>query len=185
MIRFRGIILSALLLVVSLTACRTHYSNSYPIDLYRVKAKGSPPEMKVRLISDHSSITPNHVFKLGFFFRIEEGWYTYSKKENESNIPTEIILNLPPGYSIIMEDWPEPKQTKGKVEGEIEFIYNEDFKVIYTVKAPDTLSDRQRISASGRWQICQGSLCTLGGAQLELELNTGRIKKSKLFRLLN
>ena len=171
------------LLILFVTACNsTQKLAVYPLDFYEVEAKGAPPQMKVRMISNYSKIGPEQEFKIGFFFKLSEGWYTYSPKKGGDNIPTELTLELPEGFKIIDEQWPLPVLSTGKTEGDRELVYNEDFKVIFSILAPAVVPQEFSITAFGSWQICEGNLCTLGSANLELELQNGN-KKSKMFKM--
>ncbi len=178
-------VLRLLMVVLLVSACNsTQKLSVYPLAFYEVEAKGAPPQMKVRMISNYSEISPKQEFKIGFFFKLSEGWYTYSPKKGGDNIPTELTLELPEGFKIIDERWPLPVLSTGKTEGDREMVYNEDFKVIFSVLAPADVPKKFSITAFGSWQICEGNLCTLGSANLELELQDGK-KKSKLFKLFD
>ena len=181
----RNFILAILVILVASSCSPTSKIASFPLEFYEIRAQGSPSQMKVRMVSDHSSISSQQEFKIGFFFKISEGWYTYSPEKGKDNIPTEIILELPEGFKVIEERWPLPEPSAGKTEGDREMVYNDDFRVIYSILAPVNITEDQIITAVGRWQICKGSLCTLGGADMELGLETGKKRKSKMFKMMN
>jgi len=167
-------------------SCKTiSFTTNYPIAFYEIESAGSPPQLKVRLISDYSSIAGGQIFKLGFFFKLQSGWYTYSNEKNKDNIPTDISINLPDGFTILSEQWPEPKIIRDKTGIKDEKVYDADFKVIYTIKASDKLPDLILITANSTWQVCKSSLCTLGGAQLKYKMLSGKKRKSNLDKLLN
>ncbi len=176
-------IIAVLLVVIGVSACNSAKRLSvFPLSFYEVEAKGAPPQMKVRMISDYSGIGSEQEFQIGFFFKLSEGWYTYSSQKGNDNLPTELNLELPEGFKIIDERWPLPVIRTGKAEGDNEKVYSENFKVIFSILAPAIIPKEFSIKALGSWQICEGNLCTLGGANLELELQAGK-KKSKLFNL--
>ncbi len=173
------------MLLVSVFACKSISSSmTYPLAFYEIEAAGTSPQLKVRLFSDYSSIVPNQEFNLCFFFKLKHKWYTYTPDTDKDNIPTEIKIRLPDDFEIIEEKWPEPIISTAKIENSTEKIYDEDFKVIYTIKAPENLPDNVLITASASWQVCKLSLCTLGAAQLSCELLTEKKIKSKLYNFI-
>lgn len=169
-------------LIISASDCKT--ISSYPLAFYEVESKGSPSQMKVRMISDYSSIIPNQEFKIGLFFKLKEGWYTYTNKTGIDNLPTVIDWILPAGFEIIEEEWPSPNKRMGKSEGESELVYDEDFIVKYTIRSAEKLSGNEILKANASWQVCKSELCTLGGAEIEYEIQTGKKRKSDLYKLL-
>jgi len=174
-------LLFTILVVIAFPSCKT--LSSYPIEYYQIKAEGSPPQMKVRMISDHASIKSGQTFRLGFFFRLDDGYYTYTADTGRDNLPTELILSIPENFEIINVTWPEPKIKSGKTESDKEIVYDEDFKVIYTIRAPDQLPNQLTLGCAASWQVCKSELCTLGGANFKLPLSIGKKKKSALYRI--
>jgi len=163
---FNKAVIISIILITSV-ACKTKSSyTKYPLAFYEVEAKGSTPQLKVRMISDYSFVVPKQLFKIGFFFKLKKDWYTYSTDQNKDYIPTELVLNLPEGFEIIKEEWPVPTLIAGKTENEKEMIYNKDFKVVFIIKAAEKLSINEKVTANVSWQVCKSSLCILGAAQL-------------------
>lgn len=171
----------AITFCLTLSGCNS--LNTYPIEYYEVKAHGAPPQMKARMISDHSSIRAGQSFKLGLFFSLQEGYYTYGAEKGQDNLPTDLNIRLPDGFSMIEESWPELKVKQGKTAAASEKIYDCDFEVIYTILAPSVLAEEIIIRCSGSWQVCRAELCAIGGGEFELILETGKKKKSELFRI--
>ena len=136
------------------------------------------------MISNYTSIAPNQQFKIGFFFKIKEEWYTYSSRQEGDNLPTEIVFKLPVGFEILSEEWPEPTIVTGKTDNQDEYVYNHNFVVIYTLQAPVEMNPVETINASAFWQVCRSELCTIGGAQMNVKINTGKKEKSEFFKLL-
>ena len=164
-----------------LSGCKT--LSTYPLGYYKVKAHGAPPQMKARMISDHSSIRAGQSFKLGLFFSLQEGYYTYGAEKGQDNLPTDLIIRLPEGFTMIEESWPALIVKHGKTAAESEKVYDSDFKVIYTIIAPSVLAEEIKILCSGSWQVCRAELCAIGGGEFELILGAGTKKKSELFRI--
>ena len=171
----------AIAICLILSGCNS--LSTYPLEYYEVKAHGAPPQMKARMISDHSSIRAGQTFKLGLFFSLQEGYYTYGAEKGKDNLPTDLNIKLPDGFSMIEESWPALKVKHGKTAAESEKVYDSDFKVIYTIIAPSVLAEEIKILCSGSWQVCRAELCAIGGGEFELILGTGTKKKSELFRI--
>jgi len=169
------------IVLMGASGCKT--LSTYPLDFYEIKSQGSPPQMKGRMICDYASIKPGQTFRVGFFFTLQDGYYTYSSGGGHENLPTEIIFKLPQGFTVINERWSEYKIKQGKTETEAEEIYESDFKVLYTLKAPSVLPDQVLIQSTARWQVCRAELCSLGGADFQMKIATGKKKKSVLFQL--
>jgi len=175
------IVLIVILSVLGFSSCKT--VSTLPLAFYEVEAKGAPPQMKLRMISDYSSVKAGQTFRIAIYFKLQDGYYTYTKAEGMDNLPTEIHFILPDGFDVVDEKWPEPKKKLGKTEKDTELVYDKDFKVVYTITAADEISDNIKISATGSWQVCKSSLCTLGGAELELVLGGGKKQRSELFSI--
>ncbi len=171
----------AIAICLILSGCKT--ISTYPLEYYEVKAHGAPPQMKARMISDYSSIRAGQSFKLGLFFSLQEGYYTYGAEKGQDNLPTDLSISLPEGFKIIEESWPALKVKHGKTAAESEKVYDSNFKVIYTILAPSVLAEEIKILCSGSWQVCRTELCTMGGGEFELILTTGKKKKSELFKI--
>ena len=55
------------LLAISGNSCKTISPyTTYPLAFYEVEAKGDAPQLKLRMISDFSSVVPNQKIKSGF-----------------------------------------------------------------------------------------------------------------------
>ncbi len=111
-------------------------------------------------------------------------WHTFGTDENGSNMPTQIELKLPKGFKLIKTHWPEKDLVPGKYGG-FEEYYDNDFYVVYTIKAENEISGEQTFKAELNWQCCDPNMCILGEAKLKTKVLIGKRKKNKLFKLIN
>ncbi len=150
--------------------------------IYALPSEGIS-ELQVRMFTDCSEIKAGGIIKIGIHFDLESGWYTYTKEETQSHLPTMIDLIIPEGFSIIKEIWPEPSKHYGS-DG-LEAIYNQDFVVVYQIQTPKNIKAPANIEAILSWQVCDANICLVGTAELSTSVNFGKQKESVFSALLN
>ena len=126
--------------------------------------KGGSDQLTARMFTDFSSVKKRDTFRLAINFEVSPGWYTYSENDTNENLLTEISLDLPKGLEVIKVMWPEPKIATVR-SGDEEEIYTKDFNVIYFIKNNTVSTSTEKISAIINWQVCDSSICKIGGAK--------------------
>jgi len=144
--------------------------------VFKLKVYGDD-YLKMRIGSDFKSIRAEKKFKIAFFFDLRSGWYTYSNKESNSNLPTKIELSLPPGFKIINIIWPETEDS--------ESYYREDFVVIYELLSGKTIPEEAQFEGSLSCQCCDGYICNTSEVFFKFRLKSGKMVKSRLYRFIN
>jgi len=71
-------------------------------------AEEMPRPVKVKLVSDVSSVKPDQTFSIGVLFEIEPGWHIYWRNPGDSGLPTKVDLELPDGFKADEIKWPIP-----------------------------------------------------------------------------
>lgn len=172
-------LLIIMLLCLSQMLCATIWQNR---NLYEYKTYGNENVM-IKMVSNYKSVSPNNQFIVQVCFSVKNGWNTYSSKESDTHQPLSLSLNLPQGVSIVDEKWSEPTIEKSD-DGEPNEIYRGEFYVTYLLEY-DSISEHAtdiKITAPVSWQCCNSTLCTMGEDMLSLELNVGKMIKSKVFK---
>ncbi len=133
-------------------------------------AEEMPRPVKVRLVSDVSSVKPDQTFSIGVLFEIEPGWHIYWRNPGDSGLPTKVDLELPDGFKADEIQWPIPIHFTR--EGEIlDYGYKDSVLLWANIKAPIHIENKNSIKVRGMasWVSCR-EICLLGHADLDIEL---------------
>lgn len=125
--------------------------------------------VRVRVTAPTQDVQPGSVVVVTVEFEIADGWHIYSAESQEIGKPTQIELELPPGFTVIDQDWPKPQQFE-----EDGFTYNGyEKRVSITARvvvgpnaAPGTTA---AIVAKSSWLACNKA-CMPGSATNNLAL---------------
>ena len=129
-------------------------------------------EVSVTLLSQYDQITRGQKFQVFLRMNMEPGWHTYHKNPGDSGMPTEIIWELPEGFTASEIEWPEPVRFENT--GIISYGYKNLVFLTINLQAPMNLSIGEKIliKAKVNWLACN-DICIPGQANLELILRTG------------
>ena len=125
--------------------------------------------LSLELVSDRRTIGAGQTFFLGLWLRHEPGYHTYWQNPGLAGVPTKLVPDLPPGYTVGPMIYPPPDKVKMaaiNVHG-----YERDVLVALAVTAPDHLAPGPVvIPVEATWMCCQRT-CNPGLAKLSLTLN--------------
>ncbi len=141
-------------------------------------SNGIPHHVEVRLLSDHTSVTPNTDLQLGIWLEQDEEWHTYWKSPGSIGKPTLIDwrLELGDGDQAVEIDAPVsdhtyPIPTKFDQSGIVSYGYEDSVFLTAAVTLPETLdSDVLYVHADVEWLVCKES-CIPGNTSVSLPLN--------------
>jgi len=113
------------------------------------------PAAKVRLIADHSTVTPSQTVWLAVEFKIDEKWHIYWPGQNDSGYAPNIEWSLPEGVLAGEMLWPAPKRYV--LPGRILDHTLEDEVLLLTPIIIESAKpgDVVRISAHVEWLECE------------------------------
>ncbi len=91
--------------------------------------------VRATLVIDHENLQPSATessrsARIGVYFQIQKGWHIYWKQSGESGMPTKILWELPPGWSVSDFKWPTPIIFKER--GDIATVGYKDDVLIYS-----------------------------------------------------
>jgi DsbC/DsbD-like thiol-disulfide interchange protein len=114
------------------------------------------PKADLQAVANVSAIVPGQPFMLGFKFSIQPGWHIYWTNPGDSGLPTQIKLNLPPGFTAGKILFPIP--TRLQLPGDIvNYAYENQVMFMVRVTPPNNLPAGQTITLAGNasWLVCQ------------------------------
>lgn len=108
-------------------------------------------------------------FWVGLNLRHDAHWHTYWRFPGDAGAPTEIVWELPKGFSAGPIQWPAPKVYLQ--EDIVNYVYEDEVLLMVRITPPETLSAAQvELRASVSWLECDPSMCVPGGTDLALTL---------------
>jgi thiol:disulfide interchange protein DsbD len=125
---------------------------------------------RMRLLAESNPAAPGGTVVLGVHFDIDPGWHLYWNGQNDSGMPPELELELPPGFETGQIQWPAPKRHVS--EGDIlDHVYERRVTLLVPLAVPTDapIGTRVRIAVRGKWLVCS-SVCLPGEGQSTLEL---------------
>ena len=130
-------------------------------------------QVSVTLFSQYDQITRGQKFQVFLRMKMEPSWHTYHKDPGDSGMPTEIIWELPEGFTASEIEWPEPIRFENA--GIISYGYKNLVFLPINLQAPMNLSIGEKIliKAKVNWLACN-DICIPGQANIELILNIGK-----------
>ncbi len=120
------------------------------------------------LVPQSQSVSPGKSFTVAVRLRMTEGWHTYSDPPGDSGLPTQIIWDLPQGFSAGKILWPAPK--KITESGITNYVYENAVDLKVKISPPRTI-DRKKIvlKAKVKWLECK-DICQPGSAWVQAEV---------------
>ncbi|WP_164121830.1 protein-disulfide reductase DsbD domain-containing protein [Sphingobacterium sp. xlx-130] len=157
--------------------CQCAFSQQvWDINVYKLKSHGDD-QLKIRVGSNYDSVKGGKIFRIGFFFDLGLGWYTYNNEPSDKNPSTNIQLKLPEGFEVVNIIWPKANNEHGH--------YTKDFLVIYEIQASKPIPEKYEIEGNASWQVCDGNICNMNEVFFDVELKGGKNVKSKTYKILN
>ncbi len=137
-----------------------------------------PDHALAELVADTMTIQPGAPFRLGVHFRIEPEWHMYWRYAGEVGYPTEIIWELPEGFTAGEIQWPNPRRFDDPIAG-TSYAYEDEVLLFTLVQPPPSLAEGQtlRFGARADWLVCKIE-CVPGQAEAGLELPVGEPQPS-------
>src|SRR5277367_2105860 len=125
--------------------------------------------VKARLISEVSSIAPGQVFWLALELDIRDGWHTYWRNPGDSGEATQLVWQLPPGFSAGDIVWTTPHRFE--IAPLVNYGYSKHAVHLVQITAPKDLKAGTPVSlaAKARWLVCS-DVCIPEDANLQLSL---------------
>ena len=128
------------------------------------------PLVQATLLCNVDAIKPGDSFTLAVLFDIAPGWHIYWKDPGDSGLPTEITLELPPGFQSgpIRYSRHQTFTMPGDIIG---YGYERQAMLLTKVTAPAQLPVNRLMTlhAQADWLVCKEK-CIPGQANLTLEL---------------
>jgi DsbC/DsbD-like thiol-disulfide interchange protein len=127
------------------------------------------PQVKIKLISEQTSLKPGGKALLGLYFRMEKGWHIYWSNPGDSGQAPSVSWKLPYGFSVGEIQWPLPK--KLPLPSLMDYGYENEVLLMVTLKVPSRLDATKpvKLAAKVRWLACK-EVCIPGSAEVILEL---------------
>jgi DsbC/DsbD-like thiol-disulfide interchange protein len=131
-------------------------------------AAGISP-VKVKLISEQTSLKPGDKTLLGLYFRMEKGWHIYWSNPGDSGQAPSVSWKLPYGFRAGEIQWPLPKRLP--LPSLMDYGYENEVLLLVPLRVPSRLDRTKpaKLSAKVRWLACKES-CIPGSAEVLLEL---------------
>jgi DsbC/DsbD-like thiol-disulfide interchange protein len=128
----------------------------------------APKGVDVSLLSENKSIAAGRKFTVSLRIRHHEKFHTYWKNPGIAGVPTEIVWQLPAGFSAGEIQWPYPEQSKMAVypvHG-----YERDVMLLVDITPPAEIpATHVNLKATASWMACADG-CYPGKISLDLEL---------------
>ncbi len=122
----------------------------------------------VSLVSENRSISAGQKFTVALKIRHHESFHTYWKNPGIAGVPTEIVWQLPAGFSAGEIQWPYPEHcwmAVHPVHG-----YERDVMLLVDITPPAEISATQvGLKATASWMACADG-CYPGKITFDLEL---------------
>jgi thiol:disulfide interchange protein DsbD len=124
--------------------------------LLPLTAPAAENPLKVRLISESSTIAPGKPFRLGLHLNAPDGFHSYWKHPGIVGYATRAKWTLPPGFTAGEIQWPAPqlvKMAEYTAQG-----YRGETLLIIPITPPATITtDTVTIDAKVSWMCCSNS----------------------------
>lgn len=127
------------------------------------------PRVKVKLISEKTSLKPGGKVLLGLYFRMEKGWHVYWSNPGDSGQAPSVSWKLPYGFGAGEIQWPLPKRLP--LPSLMDYGYENELLLMVTLRVPPRLDATKpvRLAAKVRWLACKET-CIPGSTEVSLEL---------------
>jgi DsbC/DsbD-like thiol-disulfide interchange protein len=130
--------------------------------------KKQPVGVQVSLVSDHACITRGETFQVGFQIHHQAGYHTYWQNPGIAGVATDLVWQLPEGFTAGPIRWPYPEKTA--MAGYSIYGYERDAMLVTEITAPADLSGPNvKFKVEATWMACAKG-CYPGRETLEITL---------------
>lgn len=132
------------------------------------QAEVAGQHIRVRLVSEQTTVAPGSPFWVGLLQDLDDGWHTYWRNPGDSGAAARIHWDLPEGWTASPIHWPVPERMP---YGDL-MNYGYSGRVLLPVMiTPPTDLERGRVelSAEALWLVC-ADVCIPGEGRLRLTL---------------
>lgn len=132
---------------------------------------GEGPMVDASLVADLQGVAPGETVHIALHQDITPGWHTYWRNPGDSGEATEIILDLPEGWSAGEIIWPAPNVYP--IGPLTNYGYSNQVTLPVPVEVPaDAAPGPVTIPARATWLVCE-DVCIPEDADLEITLEVG------------
>lgn len=132
------------------------------------KAEVDGQHIRVRLVSEQTTVTPGQPFWVGLLQTLDDGWHTYWRNPGDSGAAARIEWHLPDGWTASSIHWPVPERMP---YGDLmNFGYSGEVLLPVMITPPAALErGRVELAAEALWLVC-ADVCIPGEGRLRLTL---------------
>lgn len=120
--------------------------------------------VRVRLVSEASTVTPGRPFWAGLLQTLDDGWHTYWRNPGDSGAAARIDWRLPAGWTVTPVQWPTPDRMPYGALMNYGYAGEVLLPVVITPPA-DAGRGRVELAADALWLVC-ADVCIPGEASL-------------------
>ncbi|MBD3645903.1 MAG: hypothetical protein HUJ31_00305, partial [Pseudomonadales bacterium] len=126
------------------------------------------PKVEVSLVAEDTAIRPGEPFHVALIQDIEPGWHTYWRNPGDSGAPTEIVWDLPDGFSAGDIQWPWPERVPyGPL---VNFGYHDQVIFPIEITPPEVIgTDQVILRGEVQYLVC-ADICIPEDATVELAM---------------
>ena len=121
---------------------------------------------------EQTSILPGKPFVAGVSLRMDPGWHVYWKNPGDSGLPTNVVWEMPAGFTAGPLQWPAPERFE--TQGLVTYGYSGQVLLLAVITPPASLPVSRTVilRANVDWLACTIE-CTPGKAALAISLPVG------------
>jgi DsbC/DsbD-like thiol-disulfide interchange protein/cytochrome c biogenesis protein CcdA len=119
---------------------------------------------------------PGGTSEMAIFMRVKPGWHGYWLNPGDAGLPMSVEWQLPEGWSVGPLRYPVPHRLL--VAGIVNYVYEDDYAVLTSLKVPAGTTGTHRIAAKMRWLACTDKICVPEQGEAEVEVATGGMASS-------
>ncbi len=124
--------------------------------------------VEVELVADRAAVVPGEAMRIGLRIRHDPQWHTYWRNPGDSGLPTQVELQLPPGFEAGPIRWPAPQRLF--IPPLANYGYDGEIVLPMALHPPASVDgERVTIVAHASWLVCR-DVCIPGDADVSLTL---------------
>lgn len=124
------------------------------------------PLVRMRVVSDVTTVVPGHTFHLVGLFEIADHWHIYWRAAGASGAPTSIHAEVPEGIAVGDALFPRPTEFE---EGDgTTYGYERETAIFLPIHVPEDFhGDELAVTVSADWLVCRDR-CYMGEGTVEV-----------------
>lgn len=127
--------------------------------------------VRARLVAESTGVAPGGTVRVGLLLEQDEGWHTYWRNPGDSGLATEVIWQLPEGWTAGPLVWPVPHRYV-EAGDLVTHGYAGNVVLFTDITAPASARGEVTLRAAVEWLMCR-DLCIPGSAEVALTLDVG------------